>query len=255
MNKKQFVFLIFFSLGFICLFQSSIKENYKNNNLTQYNSINPSAYTWECDAQGIASYIFDGDTFDVDLIGVIRLADIDAPEEGEAGYQEATEYLNSSIFNKNICLDIDDIYGTGPFGRIIAVAYIRYNSTHYLNINKDLLDKGYANISDYDNEFNPYKWTLYVANNTDKADIKPFPLFLFLSLNNNVNKSNFKVTYFGIFGIIFLILNITAALIIIIYYKILLKSSKEKRIKATSYDFNNYFPNDNFKKVKIKANI
>ena len=32
-------------------------------------------------------------------------------------------------------IDIDDIYGTDPYGRWVGVVYVRYNSTHCLNVN------------------------------------------------------------------------------------------------------------------------
>lgn len=42
------------------------------------------------------------------------------------------------------------------------LVYVRYNKTHLLNVNKWLIDNGYAVISDYVNEFNPYTWKLYI---------------------------------------------------------------------------------------------
>ena len=66
--------------------------------------------------------------------------------------------------NETVYLDIDDLGSPrDPYNRIIAVVYKRYNSTHLLNVNKWLVDNGYANITDYtDNEFDPYTWKLYV---------------------------------------------------------------------------------------------
>ena len=73
-------------------------------------------------------------------------------------------------------LDIDDLYGTGTYDRLICVAYVNYDSTHYLNVNKALLVEGYAEISNYDNEFTPYTWTLYVHVN----NIPEFSSFVLL---------------------------------------------------------------------------
>ena len=117
---------------------------------------------WEIDAQGIVNYIVDGDTYDTDSEGRIRLADIDCPEIGEAGCEDAKNYLSSLIYNKEVYLDIDDIYRTDPYGRIVAVTYVRYNATHLLNVNKDLLVKGHATVWNFDNEFEPSSWSLYV---------------------------------------------------------------------------------------------
>ena len=120
------------------------------------------AQTWEIDAQGNATYSVDGDTYDTDSEGRIRLADIDCPELGEAGSEDAKNYLSSLIYNKEVYLDIDDKYRTDPYGRIVAVTYVRYNTTHLLNVNKDLLVQGHATVWNLDNEFEPSSWSLYV---------------------------------------------------------------------------------------------
>ena len=84
------------------------------------------------------------------------MADVDAPESGESGYYEAKNFLISLVDEKTVYLDIDDVYETGPYGRLICVVYVEYNSTHYTNVNKALLVEGVAVIKNYDNEFNPY---------------------------------------------------------------------------------------------------
>jgi endonuclease YncB( thermonuclease family) len=107
-----------------------------------------------------------GDTFDTTTEGRVRLADIDAPEYYEPGYDDARDFLISLIGGKTLYLDIDDKYRTDPYDRLgmhaCCVVYIKYNSTHYQNINQALLNAGVAEISDYDNEFDPYAWVLYV---------------------------------------------------------------------------------------------
>ena len=122
----------------------------------------PPSPQWEIDAQGTVTYIVDGDTFDVNTVGRIRLADIDCPDQGEAGCQEATNYVSSLINGKSVYVDIDDVYGTDPYDRTVAVVYVRHNSTHLLNVNKGLLVQGLATIWNFDNEFNPYEWSLFV---------------------------------------------------------------------------------------------
>jgi len=116
----------------------------------------------EVDATGTATYIIDGDTFEVSTGERVRLADVNCAERGEPGSYEATEFLSSLIYNRRVYLDIDDYYTTGPYGRLICVVYVDFNSTHYLNVNGALLAGDFAYVSDYDNEFNPYRWTLFV---------------------------------------------------------------------------------------------
>ena len=82
----------------------------------------------------------------------------------EPGGSEAKEALKELVENETVYLNIDDLASPrDPYNRIIAVVYKRYNSTDLLNVNKWLVDNGYANITDYaDNEFDPYTWELYV---------------------------------------------------------------------------------------------
>jgi len=94
------------------------------------------------------------------------------------GYQTAKDYLSSKISGKTVYLDIDDVYtydysGTGS--RLVCVVYVRYNSTHRLNVNKALLDQGLADLDNYYNEFNPSTWSLYVRYASDPPAPPPSP--------------------------------------------------------------------------------
>lgn len=120
------------------------------------------AFAWEIDATTTADRVIDGDTFDTTTEGRIRLADVDAPERGESGYYNAKNLLDEFISGKTVYLDIDDIYRTGPYGRLICVVYVDHNSTHLMNVNKALLLEGAVVTDNYHNEFNPYTWALYV---------------------------------------------------------------------------------------------
>jgi len=106
--------------------------------------------------------VIDGDTFDAFPVGRVRLADIDAPEYWEEGYEEAREFLESLVLNKKVYLDVDDESVMDRYNRLVCIVYVEYNSTHLLNVNFLLVRKGYAEISDYLNEFNPSQWKLYV---------------------------------------------------------------------------------------------
>ena len=118
---------------------------------------------FEFDGTALVTEVIDGDTFDVYGGDTIRLADIDCPELGEQGYQEAKDVLISWIYSKPVYLDVDDIYRFDTSGeRIICVVYTIYNSTHLLNMNKLLLNEGHAVIDDHENEFDPNSWSLYV---------------------------------------------------------------------------------------------
>lgn len=131
---------------------------------------------FEIDATALVTEVIDGDTFDVYGEDTIRLADIDCPESGEEGYQEAKDFLTSWISSKPVYLDIDDIYRFDSSGnRIVCVVYAIYNSTHLLNINKLLLNEGHAVIDDNDNEFDPNSWSLYVPSPNPISSPTPNP--------------------------------------------------------------------------------
>ena len=85
--------------------------------------------------------------------------------------REAKEYVRGRCYHKKVYLDIDDLYVTGEYGRIVAVVYVPYDETHYVNLNQLLLKEGYAEARGYPNEFDPDDWMgplEYVA-------IKPSP--------------------------------------------------------------------------------
>jgi endonuclease YncB( thermonuclease family) len=107
---------------------------------------------------GIVIKVVDGDTFDVEGIGRIRLADVNTPEMDSKEGREAKEYVKGLCYHKKVYLDIDDLYVTGKYGRMIAVVYVPYNETHYVNLNQLLLQEGYAEARDYRNEFDPDDW-------------------------------------------------------------------------------------------------
>lgn len=118
---------------------------------------------FEFDLTSRVTWVVDGDTFDIETGDRIRLADINTPEVNEAGYGAAKAHLISRIYNKTVYLDIDDQYRYDTTGtRIVCVAYVDFNSTHCFNVNKDLLDGGYAALYPHQNEFEPSDWTLYV---------------------------------------------------------------------------------------------
>lgn len=115
---------------------------------------------------GTVSWIVDGDTFDINYVRY-RMADIDAPKSDEnyEAYQASKYYLLDLIHGKIVYLDIDNKYTYDNYGngeRFVCITYLDYNSTHYLNVNKAMTIANYAITKNYDNEFNPNSWTLFV---------------------------------------------------------------------------------------------
>jgi micrococcal nuclease len=107
---------------------------------------------------GYVKNVVDGDTVDVcfNIYGVqrVRLVGIDAPEIGEAGYEEAKEFVNKTCWGEAIKLDVDDMEQYDSYYRILAVIYV--NGT---NLNEKLVKEGYAEVMYIPpSEFDPRKW-------------------------------------------------------------------------------------------------
>lgn len=138
---------------------------------------------------GNVTEVVDGDTFRILAENgtkyTIRMADVNASERGQAGYDEAKLFLNALIYGKTVYLDVDNLY-TWDYGgqgnRIVAVPYTDFNSTHFLNVNEAMFQGGYVEKKDYSNEFDPYSWNLYEPknSNTDSQSNPYLLLILFL---------------------------------------------------------------------------
>ncbi len=150
---------------------------------SQFLILNAKCYSGEIDAIVIVTGVHDGDTFYINrkLNGsnTIRLADVDTAELGQPNSTEARNLLAGLVSQSIVYLDIEDKSPLDSYDRLICVVYADLNDTHYLNVNKALLNTGLAEEKDYDNEFDPSTWTLYVP----KEDIVPeYPSFLILFL-------------------------------------------------------------------------
>lgn len=122
----------------------------------------------EIDRSIIADKVIDGVTFGIDNQNTFKLADLEptcTDIDNSTGYISAKNLLASLILNKNVYLDIDNMYtwdfhGTG--NRTVCVAYVDFNSTHYLNVNKVLINRRLVVINDNENDFNPEDWSYFV---------------------------------------------------------------------------------------------
>ena len=115
----------------------------------------------EIDDNAIVYKVVDGDTFDAFPVGRIRLADIDAPDTFDPGYDDAKSYLSQLVNGKHVYVDVDDDNKMDVYNRLVCVVYVRENSTHLKNVNKAMLESGHASVDNHANEFNPSSWTLY----------------------------------------------------------------------------------------------
>ena len=118
-----------------------------------------STSTNPAEASGVVCNVVDGDTVDVECEGRVRLADIDCPEMDTPNGPNAKEYATRYLLGKTVYLDIDDQRKTDPYGRLVAVLYLKQPDGSFENFNKKLVEAGQACIYDHkENEFSPADW-------------------------------------------------------------------------------------------------
>ncbi|MEM4913738.1 MAG: hypothetical protein QW579_06000 [Desulfurococcaceae archaeon] len=131
-------------------------------------------------ARVVVTRVVDGDTVHIsppvcvagEYRTVVRLADIDAPELDTPEGEEAQNALINLLaaYNNIVYLDIANYSREAGcssglvdnYGRIVAVLYVRVNRTYILNVNKWMVDNEYAVIQDFQDDFDPDKWSLYL---------------------------------------------------------------------------------------------
>ncbi len=128
MSKKTLVYLLIMFILLITI----INYNYIDNKITNF-------LIQEESKEVIVERVIDGDTIKYNDTSV-RLLGINTPERGERYYLEAKKYLENRILNKTVTLNYGkekkDLYGR-------ELAYIYYSRE---NINKELIERGLANI-------------------------------------------------------------------------------------------------------------
>jgi endonuclease YncB( thermonuclease family) len=130
--KKELVFTIIFSSIFLLLVLALF--------ILPYTIKNPEKFT-----KDLVTNVIDGDTFqyydsDTYTFEIVRLLCIDTPEKNEEGYEEAKEFLESLILGEQITLN-SSIADRDNYGRQLRYVYI-----DDLFVNKELLNKGYAEL-------------------------------------------------------------------------------------------------------------
>lgn len=118
----------------------------------------PEAQTNE--GSGVVTKVVDGDTFDVEGFGRVRLADVDSPEMDAPAGKAAKFFTETMLLGETVQLDLDDRGGKDKYGRWVVVAYVEDPETGSLvNFNSMLVTSGHAVVKDFkDNEFDPRGW-------------------------------------------------------------------------------------------------
>lgn len=145
-------------------------DNYDDSSSAQNESTSPpiSSTSANYEASGYCYHVVDGDTIDVKGVGRIRFVGVNTPERGQAGYQEAEDFVGKMCLGKTVGLNIDDAKHYDKYGRALAVVY-----SGNINVNAELLKRGYAEVMYIPpSEFNPYSWvgtTNYVQKSSNSV--------------------------------------------------------------------------------------
>ncbi len=94
--------------------------------------------------------IIDGDTFELADGNIVRLICIDAPEKGEIGSEESTNFLSQLILYEQVRLE-KDVSETDDYGRLLRYAYVNISESEVF-VNKELVLGGYASVWEYGND-------------------------------------------------------------------------------------------------------
>jgi len=97
--------------------------------------------------------IIDGDTFELANGDIVRLVCVDTPEKGKEGYEEATDFLFSLIYNKEVRLE-KDVEDKDIYGRLLRYVYINAtedNEEKEIFVNKEIVKQGYGDLFLYGN--------------------------------------------------------------------------------------------------------
>jgi endonuclease YncB( thermonuclease family) len=114
------------------------------------------------EASGVVLKVVDGDTFEVQGFGRVRLADVDSPEMGTIEGVHAREFALENLLGVQVFLDLDDRTNKKSNAETSCIAYLaNRNGTPNLNknFNKMVVQSGYAVLrNDTRNEFDPSHW-------------------------------------------------------------------------------------------------
>ncbi len=111
---------------------------------------------------GIVTHVVDGDTFDVQDIGLVTLSQVKSPEMGTIEGVHAREFAMERLLNVVVFLDKDDLASINADGAIPCLVYLS-GSDGMPNLNKSfnkiIVEAGFAVIkNDTQSEFNPAAW-------------------------------------------------------------------------------------------------
>jgi len=142
-NTRKTIFVVILILLGILTFDSFITDE----NIDSSEILNSEEIESFEDRAHLVNRVIDGDTIVIEDDIEIRLIGVDAPEQGECFYQEATDALTELIEGKNIYIK-KDVSGKDNFGRLLRYIFVANENSFVDNlfVNKYLIEKGYAGL-------------------------------------------------------------------------------------------------------------
>jgi len=113
------------------------------------------------EASGVVLQVLDGETFEVQGFGLVKLADINGPAIGTMDWVHAREYAMENLLGSQVFLDVDQRSGRNSGGAVCVAYLANANGTPNLNKNFNMMmvKTGFATLKDDPgNEFDPSRW-------------------------------------------------------------------------------------------------
>ena len=105
---------------------------------------------------GNVTKVIDGDTIDIQSGERIRFAIVNTPERGEAGYQEAKDFIIERCLGKSAVIDLDSNQKP-TYGRYVGLVYCYDDETETHFVNLELLQQGLAKVMTHFCKFSEFK--------------------------------------------------------------------------------------------------
>lgn len=97
----------------------------------------------EANQRALVTRVIDGDTIEIETGEIVRLICIDTPELGEDNYQEAKDYLEDLILNKEVTL-VRDVSDKDRYDRLLRYVFVGQGLTF---ANVEIARNGWGNVA------------------------------------------------------------------------------------------------------------
>jgi endonuclease YncB( thermonuclease family) len=105
------------------------------------------------------SSVIDGDTFKLSNNDIIRLLCVDTPEKGSKGYEDAKNFLEDLVLNKDITKEISLVNPRESFGedyldkynRKLRFVYLNKDTLNEIFVNQEIINQDYGELFIYNN--------------------------------------------------------------------------------------------------------